>query len=125
MAEFDQRIQQIQRSIDGLTSSLRDVESAVSQASAEFDAMARNTESINQVASSVSKLERLVDRLDKTPFAERLKDQISAMNAELQKLDTSRLQTVTSAIEAQTQAQKALNSVQINLNGNFRRTKEV
>jgi hypothetical protein len=125
MPEFDQRIQQIQRSVDELTSSLRDVESAVGQASKEFEAMSRNAESINQVASSVSKLERLVDRLEKSPFTERLREQVSQMNAELQKMDTSRLETVTSAIQAQTQAQKNLNQVQINLNNNFRRTKEI
>lgn len=125
MAEFDQRISQIKQSIEGLTSSLRDVESAVSQASKEFDEMARNAENINQVASSVTKLERLVNRLENTPFAERLKDQISQMNQELQKLDTSRLQTVTSAIQAQAQAQRALNQTQVNLNGNFRRTQEI
>lgn len=125
MSEFDQRISQIQTSIETLTGSLRKVDGALKEANDRFEAMSRNAERIDQVSASVARLERLVDKLDKGSFTDKLREQVAAISKEIGKLNTERLQSVTSALQGQASALGELNKAQVNVNQNFRRAGEI
>jgi hypothetical protein len=101
MSQFDQRVNEISTAIGGLIQALRSADTEVAQLDSRFDRLIANANTVKELATSVSQLERALAAVGSGDSIALLQSKLRAISAELKDMNVSKLRGLSDALERQ------------------------